>query len=197
MRSLDVDPSLVEAARRGDPAARERLLDRVLPAIVQWTTRLGGPRVDPEDAAHDVGIVLLRRLSDVQDADRFGAWLFGITRRVLAQHRRKAWFRYWVPGLTLDNAVGLSDPGRDAEVSDVSRRVQRALEDLTPNHREVLVLFDLEERTEAEVADLLDLPIGTVRSRVRSARDAFRRAAWKFDLHPEVVELPTSGSRDA
>lgn len=197
MRSLEVDPALVDAARRGDAAACERLLDRVLPVVVQWCARLGGPRVDPEDAAHDVGIVLLRRMADVHDTERFGAWLFSVTRRVLAQHRRKAWFRYWVPGITLDNAPALSDPGRDAERSDVSRRVQATLEELTPVHREVLVLFDLEERTEAEVADILDLPIGTVRSRVRSARESFRRAAWRHDLHPEVSELPSSGRRDA
>jgi len=197
MTAANVEPALVEAARRGDTAAREVLLDRALPLILQWCARLGGPRVDAEDAAHDVGVVLLTRLTELREPDRFGAWLFGVTRRVLAQHRRTAWLKRWVPGFGTERVEGDADPLRDAEISETTRRVQAALEDLSEPHREALVLFDLEERTESEVAELLDIPLGTARSRLRAAREAFRRAARKHHLHAEVVALPMGGRGDA
>ncbi len=189
------DPALFEAARLGDRAAREAVVDRVLPEVLQWCARLGGPRVDPEDACHDVCIVLLGRFDRVADVERLAPWLFGVTRRVLAQHRRRAWIQRWVPGLVPDAPDPRPDPARLAEDGEFTRRVQRALEDLSDMDREVLVLCDLEERPESEVAELLDVPIGTTRSRVRAARERFRRVAHRHALAPQVVELAKGGKR--
>lgn len=193
MYTRPIDPAMFDAARRGDPMAREELLDIVLPEVLQWCTRLGGPKVDAEDACHDVLIVLLDRLEKVQDEERLRSWLFGVTRRVLAQHRRKAWVRRWVPGLTVDTADPVAAPDRDAALSQTTARVRQVLEELPAAERECLVLFDLEERPESEVAEILDIPIGTARSRVRSAREKFRRIAKRYNLTGQVVEL----SRDA
>lgn len=189
------DPALFEAARRGDGAAREAVVDVVLPEVLQWCARLGGPKVDPEDACHDVCLVLLGRFDRVPDVDRLAPWLFSVTRRVLAQHRRRAWVRRWVPGLVPDVPDPRADPRRAAEDEQLVKRIQAALESLSPDHREVLVLHELEERTEAEIAELLDLPIGTVRSRTRAAREHFRRVARRYDLVPPVVEIAGEGRR--
>ena len=58
--------------------------------MLRWAARLGGPAVDPEDIAQEVFIVVIRRLGDVDDLDRVSAWLYGVTRKVVAQHRRRA-----------------------------------------------------------------------------------------------------------
>jgi RNA polymerase sigma-70 factor (ECF subfamily) len=190
------DANEVLAARAGNSAALNSLTVRSLPHVLQWCTRLGGPRVDPEDAAHDVMIVMLGRLHTLTDPDMFGSWLFGITRRVLAGHRRRRWFESWIPGMhaSVDSD---SDPLRSAEGSDLSRRVQSALEDLSAEHREILVLTDIEERPEREVAELLKLPIGTVRSRVHRARTAFLKVAEKHHLPTIVFETGRShGARE-
>ncbi|MFZ5477982.1 MAG: RNA polymerase sigma factor [Myxococcota bacterium] len=182
-------PDLLAAARRGSGEARDALIDAWLPSVVTWCARLGGPRVDPEDAAHDVFIVVLTRLDGLREPERFPSWVFGITRRVLAQHRRRAWWSRWVPGAVVD-AV---DPGRDpdevAALSETSRRVQAALEELPEAQRTVLILCDLEERADSEVADLLDCPLGTVRSRLRLARERFRRVAPRYRLGADVVSI--------
>lgn len=195
MISRSFDPALVVAARAGDAAAREELADTVVPMVLQWCARLGGPRVDAEDACHDVCIVVLTRIDRLEDPERFGTWLFGITRRVLAQHRRRAWVRKWVPGLTVEVTDHRADPGRDAEARQTTRRVHAVLESLSENEREVLVLFDLEERTESEVADLLDIPLGTARSRLRTARERFRRAAGRHLLAPPTDARIEEGGR--
>jgi RNA polymerase sigma-70 factor (ECF subfamily) len=190
MRPRPIEPALFDAARRGDPVAREQLLDILLPEVLQWCARLGGPKVDAEDACHDVLIVLLDRLEKVHDEDRLRSWLFSVTRKVLAQHRRRAWVRRWVPGLTIDAPDTRSAaPDHSAVISQLGERIRLVLDELPATERECLVLFDLEERPEAEVAEILDVPIGTARSRVRSARERFRRIARRHSLTGQVVEM--------
>jgi RNA polymerase sigma-70 factor (ECF subfamily) len=166
--------------------ARARLFDVWLPVVVRWCARLGGPRVDPEDAAHDVFIVVLRRLDKVYDEAHFSSWLFGVTRRVLAQHRRKAWVRRWVPGFVADPPDPKAGPARLVAVSETERSVQQVLEQLPEREREVLVLCLLEERSDREVAELLGIPHGTVKSRMRRARARFLEVAHEVGLDAEV-----------
>jgi len=174
MEAFQSDSTLVLAAARGELGARDKLVDIWLPVVLGWCARLGGPKVDSEDAAHDVLIVMLDRLDSLRDPDSFSSWLFGITRRVLAKHRRQAWVQRWVPGFVPDPVDPGASPFHQTRLSETSRRVQQALEQLPPAQREVLVLCDLEERTDLEVAELLGIPLGTVKSRLRLARRKFR-----------------------
>ena len=181
-----VDENTLERARQGDLQARDELLDQWLPVVVGWCARLGGPRVDPEEAAHDVLMIMVRRMDQVYDGARFPAWLFGITRRLVAQHRRKAWFRRWAPGATVDRADPNAGPARLYDVSETGQAVQEILELLPDIEREVLVLCLLEERTDREVAEMVGVPIGTVKSRLHRAREHFLRAARGRGLGPDV-----------
>lgn len=179
------DPQLVEAARNGDPEAWDHLVTQWLPRVLGWCTRLGGPRVDPEDAAQDTFLVAMDRIHKLQDTHRFSAWLVGITRRVLARHRRRAWLQRWVPGDPADHQEPVRHTSRAAELSELSRRVQSALEKLSARQREVLVLVDLEEATTAEAAELLDVPEGTIKSRLRRGR---RRLLAEFERTDRMAE---------
>lgn len=192
MRLIPPDAAEVRAARAGDSLALQALMGRSLPCVLQWCARMGGPRVDAEDAAHDVMVVVLTRLHTLSEPELFGPWLFGITRRVLASHRRRRLFESWIPDML--RAGSDADPHAQAELSDLGRRVQSALDALSVDHREVLVLIDVEERTEREVADLLSLPIGTVRSRVHRARQAFLGVARRLNLPAVVFERVREGS---
>ncbi len=87
------DAELVLAAAGGDDVAVSRLVDRWLPVALRWCNRLCGPKVDPEDAAHDSIMIVLRRLPDLLKPDAFPSWLYGIVRRTIAGHRRPAWGR--------------------------------------------------------------------------------------------------------
>ena len=191
MRLIPPDIAEVRAARAGSSEALQDLMARALPCVLQWCARLGGPRVDAEDAAHDVIVVVLTRIHTLAEPELFGPWLFGITRRVLAAHRRRRMFESWIPGLARTGPE--SDPHAQAELSDLGRQVQAALDSVSVDHREILVLIDIEERTEREVADLLSLPIGTVRSRVHRARQAFLLVARRLQLPAVVFERVREG----
>lgn len=193
--SFAVDAQSLERARRGDPDARDELVEQWLPVVLGWCARLGGPRVDAEEAAHDVLMVMVRRVEQVYDAARFAPWLFGITRRTVAQHRRRAWFRRWVPGEAPDRADPRAGPARLYDRSETGRLVQEVLEGLPAAEREVLVLCLLEERTDREVSELVGIPIGTVKSRLHRARERFLKAARARGLGPDGLGRSTGVTR--
>jgi RNA polymerase sigma-70 factor (ECF subfamily) len=193
---FDTDPawqeSMASSAREpatapADRLARDRIFDQWLPVVLRWCAHLGGPGVDPEDAAHDVFLVVLRRLDALYDEEHLAAWLFGITRRVLAQHRRRAWVRRWVPGFTADPPDPSAGPARLVAVSETGRAVQSVLDSLPLAERQVLVLCLLEDRSDREVSEMLGIPHGTVKSRMRRARARFLEAARAAGLDGEVT----------
>lgn len=169
-------PHLVHEALTGDDDALDALARAWLPLVYAWCHRLGGPAVGAEDAAHEVLIIMCRRIDRVESPGRFPAWLFGITRRVVANHRRRAWVRRWVPGASRERPDPGAGPERLVESQRTAAAVWRALDVLPAKHREVLVLIELEERTGTEVAEVLGIPLGTVKSRLRAARESFRQA---------------------
>lgn len=186
MSDLDHLGTLISAAREGDIRAREQLVRAWLPTVLGWCVRLGGPLIDPEETAQDVFMIVLDKVHKVFDPERFPAWLFGVTRRVIARNRRRVWMRRWAPGGLPELADGQPDPERSVEISDLGRKVQRAMESLPARQREVLVLCDLEERSASEVAALLNIPPGTVKSRLRLARRKLREVGTEMGLDKAI-----------
>lgn len=156
-----------------------------LPVVLTWCLRLGGPRIDAEDAAQDILVTLLGRVDDLRDPTALRAFVFGITRRTLGARRRQAWLRRWVGALEFEPASDLAGPERDLEQRRLADAVTAALERISADHRELIVLIDLEERSLAEASELTGLPIGTVKSRLFHARARFRNAALREGLDLE------------
>lgn len=180
---MPLPPEVLRQAADGHPAAIDALIVEWGPTIVRWCGRLGGPRIDAEDAAQDVLERVLRKLHRLDDPATFPAWLYQTCRGVIAQHRRRAWLRRWVGAPDPAAPDGRPGPDRDP----LAARVHLALDALPGPLREVLVLCDLEERAAPEVALLLGIPEGTVRSRLRRARLAFAERARDLEL-PWVEE---------
>ncbi len=190
-----LDLSLLEAARRGDRRALNRLTEEWLGVVYGWCLRLGGPHVDAEDAAHEALLIMLARLPSLQRLESFPSWIFSITRKTLASHRRRAFVRRWIPGLSFDSPDPSPSPARRVEMSQTAVLVQGILASLPEAQREVLVLCDVEERTDLEVAGLLDLPVGTVKSRLRLARARFRTLAGSRSLSATLDDAALSSER--
>ena len=189
MTHLPID---IEALRRGDRHALDRFYRDHARRVLNWTTRLGGPYIDPEDVAHDVFAAALQRIDRFDPARGTpSGWLYGITRRVVANARRRG---------ALRRMVGLDDvrepphpgPGVDEQVAAQWRRrkVVAALDRLSWKHREVIVLMDLEERTAPEAAAMIGCSVGTVYSRLHYARKQFA-VAVKRELGETRMALLT------
>jgi RNA polymerase sigma-70 factor (ECF subfamily) len=155
---------LVRAAQKGDTLAMSALLDGVSP----YVGRICGPIAleDGEDAAQEALIAVVRRLGTLREPRALWSWVRVIATReaVRAARRRPA----VVPSPDAPDAVpDRLDPTVVGDVRDLLSR-------LDPVQRAVLVLRDVEGLDEASVAELLEIPLGTVKSRLHRARAAFR-----------------------
>jgi RNA polymerase sigma-70 factor (ECF subfamily) len=160
--------AMVRRAQRGDLIARHELLDLIGP----YVRRLCGPIAlqDAPDAAQDTLIVVLRRLGDLREPAALFGWVRVIAVREAVRVARAS-ARTAAAELTEVPAPG--DPLLAADVRDVLRR-------LSPEHRAVLMLRDLEGVDERTAGERLGVPVGTVRSRLFRARRSFARA-WRSE----------------
>lgn len=158
-----IDADLVRRAQSGDALA----IDQLLRILDPYVGRLCAPIAlqDAADAAQESMIVIFRGIGQLKEPAAVYGWVRTIcVREAVRVARRRA---DTVPA-ELSDLPAPGDPQLAADVHDVLRR-------LSPEHRATLVLRDLEGLDEQTVARLLDLPLGTVRSRLSRAREAFRR----------------------
>lgn len=150
-----------------------------------WLTlqRLGVARADLEDMCQEVFVVVHRRLGSYDPNARLAAWLFGICIKIAAAYHRRA-FRRREQATDLSAEPGPADGARDPEEQAVVRQRQvvldRMLGQLDLEHRAVFVMFEIEELSCAEIADQIGIPVGTVYSRLHTARKALTAIAAKW-----------------
>jgi RNA polymerase sigma-70 factor (ECF subfamily) len=154
---------LVVAAQRGDGLAMAELLDALAPAVGRWC----GPIAlqDAPDAAQEALIAVFRGLKGLRDPAALFGWARAIAVREAVRVARRAAREH---PAELADLPAPDDPMLAVDVRDV-------LERLTPEHRAILMLRDLEGFDERSVADALGTPVGTVKSRLSRARDNFRK----------------------
>jgi len=157
--------------------SRGHFCERYAADVLRWVIRLGGPHVQAEDVAQDVFAVALRRLDTFRGDSSERTWLFGLTRNVVNNARRRAALRRFV-GLDSLPEPPSPAPGPADELEASERRlvVRRALSKLKTHHREALVLVDMEGYTAREAGEMLHVPEGTINSRLHHARKAFAAA---------------------
>ena len=138
--------------------------------------RLGVREADLEDVLQEVFVVVGKRLSTYDGSAPLESWIFGISVRVAAAHRRRAYVRRE----HLTAAVPESPDARLGTAQEESvtrgeagRRLSAILDRMGPELRAAFVLFELDELSCQEIAKLTEVPLGTVYSRLHAARTAF------------------------
>jgi RNA polymerase sigma-70 factor (ECF subfamily) len=145
-----------------------------------WRTlrRLGVPEADLPDVSQEVFLVVHRRLADFVERAKVTTWLFRIAVRAARDRRRSARVRREIAvEEPVDAAVDpFADPSRDLERADDRALLEQALASLDEDQREVFTAFELEGLTGDAIAAALELPLGTVYSRLRLGRARFRQS---------------------
>lgn len=160
----EIDPALVRAAQRGDRIAVADVMD----ALAPYVGRVCGPIAlqDGPDAAQEALIAILENLGGLREPGAIHGWARAIAVREAVRVARKA--ARAVPA-ELADVPATGDPQLAADIRDVLAR-------LSPEHRAILVLRDLEGLDEQAASALLHVPASTVRSRLFRARRNFRKA---------------------
>jgi RNA polymerase sigma-70 factor (ECF subfamily) len=142
--------------------------------VARWAVRLGGPTVDPDDVAQEVFMVAARRLEHFRGDAEVTTWLFRITSKVVANHRRRSWLRrvwsHLTGGATEVPVPAEQWPGATLDARERVRQLYALLEELPEKQRRVLVLFELDEMSTADIAALIGVPHATVRVWLHRAR---------------------------
>ncbi len=173
------DEELVQAHVEGDPAAFERLVRRHEGRVYSVCLRMLGRQEDARDAAQDTFLQVLRKVSQFRGDAAFGTWLHRIAVNACYDMLRK---RARQPMLRLvDEEAGperdLGPPApdhADAVVGGID--VRQALLEVPVEFRVALVLIEIQDLSYEEAAAVLDVPVGTVKSRVHRGRLALARA---------------------
>ncbi len=144
--------------------------------------RLGVAERDCSDVAQEVFVVVHRRLSTLRQDVKPSTWMYGICVRAASDYRRRAANRYEV----LDEAAVDSEGSRSPSASSVLagreqvNELERILNAMPPEQREVFTAFELEGMSCPEIAISLEVPLGTVYSRLRLAREQIEKAAMRL-----------------
>jgi RNA polymerase sigma-70 factor, ECF subfamily len=167
--------TLLAECRAGDERAWQRLYEERAAQIYRWAVLLGLGPGSAEDAAQEVLVIATRRIKTCHSEQALPTWLYQITRRVVANKRRLAWWRkiVLVEEPALEPAFERSSSGGlEQEV-----QVRTCLNRMKHKQVELLLLAYVEGFTKEELADTLGIPPGTVASRLRLAKQRFA-AIW-------------------
>ncbi|MEW6282324.1 MAG: RNA polymerase sigma factor [Candidatus Eremiobacterota bacterium] len=163
---------IVARARTGERKAQEELLERSRQRVFALCFHLLGPS-DAEEAAQEALLKIFLRLEDLRDPEAFFPWAL----RVAGNLCRDSLRRRAVAAIPLDGvevAADCGDPEAAAVASDQRERLRLAVDRLSPALRDVLLLRDVEGLSTEDTAAALDLPAGTVKSRLFEARKKMR-----------------------
>ena len=185
--SAEDDAALVERCRQGDIAAFEPLVEKYRQRVWRLAYNVLRDREDAWDVAQEAFIKAYQALPAFRGQSAFYTWLFRIVMNVASDRARaraargRAFVTERVPEedsdrVLVDEPADTPSPEAAAATAQDRERITRALATLSEQHRHIIVLSDIEGLSYKEIADVLDIPMGTVMSRLHNARRRLRAA---------------------
>ena len=169
------DGELVRRFLAGDAGAATELITRHERRVYAVCLRVLGNPDDAADAAQDALLAMIRKLDGFRGEAAFTTWLYRVAMNVCYDHLRRAKRR---PVLRRDDGAPAPEPALDDHADAVAgaHDVAAALEQVPEDFRVAIVLADVHDLPYDEIAKVLDLPVGTVKSRVHRGRIALAKA---------------------
>jgi RNA polymerase sigma-70 factor (ECF subfamily) len=174
---VEHDPQLVKRCLEGDDSAWEELLRIHARKVYNLCYRFTGRISEAEDLTQEVFIKIFQTLRTYDEAQGgFPTWLWRVARNHLVDHYRRTRKERLTSSLEdeLGKAEGRHNPAADpvsrVEARERRERVQAALEKLSPEMREAVILRDFQDLDYQEIAQVLGVPEGTVKSRINRGR---------------------------
>ncbi len=179
--------ALVERAREGDREAFGQLVDEYKDKIYNYVARMLNDPYQAEDVTQEAFLRAYKSLPRFRGASSFHTWLYRIASNLAIDVVRKR--KRSEPAFSLDEPLESDDGEYEREIPDetggpeerTSTRetrvaVRRAIMDLPEKLRDVMILYELQGETYEDIADILDVPLGTVKSRLFNARNRLKES---------------------
>jgi len=188
---LEPDAQLVQQCLRGEGPAWEELVRRHTRRVFNLCYRFTGNSTEAEDLSQEVFVRIYRTLASYRPAfGAFPTWLTSVTRNLLVDHYRRT--RHDRVTDSIDDAMPVLEekhsqartPDRLAEASELSAQLQRGLARLSPELREAVILRDLQGLEYNEIQSVLEVPEGTVKSRINRGRIELARVLEEMGVRP-------------
>ena len=171
---MNDDAQLIDQTLAGHSAAFGQLVQKYQDRLYNTIAHVAGNAEDARDVVQDAFVQAFLKLDTFQHSSAFYTWLYRIAFNVAASHRRRR-----RPTLSIEHARETSgiepmdnghDPTERLEQKERCQQVRQAIDRLSEEHRTVLVLREIDGCCYETIAEILELPIGTVRSRLHRAR---------------------------
>jgi RNA polymerase sigma-70 factor (ECF subfamily) len=188
----DIDP-LISRAQRGEQRALRELLERHRGDVTRVAFRALGPSPDLEDVVQEALVQIYRSLPSYQGQSKFTTWLYRVVTNVARMHLRKQRSRPRLTGASNEalerEPTEAHRPDANAERNERLRALYRHVEALSDKKRTVLVLHDFTGLGAAEIAEIVEAPVLTVRTRLFYARKELYAALAR---DPALADLADS-----
>jgi RNA polymerase sigma-70 factor (ECF subfamily) len=178
------DKEIIERCRKGDIGAFNELVKQYEKQVYNFAYRLTNNYDDANDIAQDAFLRVFNAIGNFRGDASFTTWLFRITTNVFLDDRKKVRAH---PHTSLDEYMELDEssvarqiedtgptPEAITEESERNRILQNAVASLPEYQRVMVVLYHTEQKSYEEIAEIMDMPIGTVKSRLNRARLALK-----------------------
>lgn len=162
-----------------------------------WRTllRMGVSHDDVADAVHDVFLIVHKDIEHFEGRSAVPTWLFTICRSVAGRRRKRMQReREHFIDREVDDIIDLrADVSRAIEHNQACQLLQAVLDSLAIEQRNVFILFEIEEMTGEDISQALQIPVGTVYSRLQLARKAFRQALTRHQARTHFTNQRAGG----
>jgi len=182
----DDDLNLIESFKQGDTSAFGEIVLRYQDKIYNLCRHMLGNAADAEDAAQDVFLKAYQALPKFQPEASLYTWLYRIATNTCIDHKKKPVFEslFGDSGegerLVHDRATDAPSPEKLYQSKQIDKALQESLGKLSPKLRAIIILKEIEELSYEEIADALEISMGTVKSRIARAREELQRLMQKF-----------------
>ncbi len=171
---MNDDPQLIEETLSGQSAAFGQLVLKYQDRLYNTVVHVSGNTEDARDVVQDAFVQAYVKLSTFRGSSAFYTWLYRIAFNVAISHKRKKRSAFSVEQVRETSGIEPKDneagPHEKLEVDERRGQVRDAMAELNEEHRAVLVLREIDGCCYDTIAGILDVPIGTVRSRLHRAR---------------------------
>jgi RNA polymerase sigma factor (sigma-70 family) len=186
------DEELVARAQAGDATAFDTLVVKYSPRLYALVYNMTSNHEDANDLLQDVWAKAFRSIGGFRGKSQFYTWLHSIGANMTINFLKKRGRRWTMSLDDVDNGLAndkeftelqaSSTPVRDTDLGELQKKINEAMMKLTPEHRAVVTMFDVQGMAHAEIAKILGISEGTVRSRLFYAHKQLQ--AWLSEFAP-------------